>query len=79
MLTFFPPEVFASRNSKIKNVLKVALKYLRSKFMSGSNLSIGIFIFSGVTQLDFTGPYEVFSRIPNVRIFLFARSKEPIV
>lgn len=49
------------------------------EFMSGSNFSIGIFIFSGVTQLDFTGPYEVFSKIPNVKIFLFAQSKEPVV
>ncbi|EKR65678.1 cyclohexyl-isocyanide hydratase family protein [Leptospira weilii str. 2006001853] len=79
MLTFFPPEVFASRNSKIKNDLKVALKYVRSEFMRGSNLSIGIFIFSGVTQLDFTGPYEVFSRIPSAKIFLFAQSKKPVV
>ncbi|WP_052757217.1 DJ-1/PfpI family protein [Leptospira santarosai] len=47
--------------------------------MSASNFSIGIFIFSGVTQLDFAGPYEVFSKIPNVNIFLFAQSKELVV
>ncbi|PJZ54070.1 DJ-1/PfpI family protein [Leptospira adleri] len=46
--------------------------------MSGSNFSIGIFIFPGVTQLDFTGPFEVFSRIPKAKVFLFAQSKETI-
>ncbi|WP_061271037.1 DJ-1/PfpI family protein [Leptospira interrogans] len=46
--------------------------------MPHANFSIGIFIFPGVTQLDFTGPYEVFSRIPNVKIFLFAQSKDPV-
>ncbi|AYV55408.1 DJ-1/PfpI family protein [Leptospira kmetyi] len=46
--------------------------------MPGSNFSIGIFIFPGVTQLDFTGPFEVFSRIPNAKVFLFAQTKGPI-
>ncbi|XDD50841.1 DJ-1/PfpI family protein [Leptospira sp. WS92.C1] len=46
--------------------------------MSASNFYIGIFIFPGVTQLDFTGPFEVFSRIPNARVFLFAQTKEAV-
>lgn len=46
--------------------------------MPSANFSIGIFIFSGVTQLDFTGPYEVFSRIPNAKVFLFAQTKGAI-
>ncbi|TGK34659.1 DJ-1/PfpI family protein [Leptospira gomenensis] len=47
--------------------------------MSDSSFSIGIFIFPGVTQLDFTGPFEVFSRIPKAKVFLFAQNTDPIM
>jgi cyclohexyl-isocyanide hydratase len=47
---------------------------------SGMNrpISIGIVMFSGVTQLDFTGPYEVFTRFPNINLYLLSNSLEPI-
>jgi cyclohexyl-isocyanide hydratase len=35
-------------------------------------------MFSGVTQLDFTGPYEVFTRFPNINLYLLSNSLEPI-
>ncbi|HEY9804767.1 MAG TPA: DJ-1/PfpI family protein [Leptolyngbyaceae cyanobacterium] len=41
-------------------------------------ISIGIVLFSGVTQLDFTGPYEVFTRFPNINLYLLSNSLEPI-
>jgi cyclohexyl-isocyanide hydratase len=40
--------------------------------------SIGIVLFEGVTQLDFTGPYEVFARMPRTRVWLVAPSLAPI-
>ena len=41
-------------------------------------LSIGMVLFDGVTQLDLTGPYEVFSRMPNTRVHLIAAAPTPV-
>ncbi|MBD2502885.1 DJ-1/PfpI family protein [Anabaena azotica] len=41
-------------------------------------ISIGIVLFPGVTQLDFTGPYEVFTRFPHINLYLMSESLEPI-
>lgn len=41
-------------------------------------LSVGLVLFEGVTQLDFTGPYEVFSRMPGARVHLIAESTMPL-
>lgn len=35
-------------------------------------------LFPGVTQLDFTGPHQVFSRLPGAEVLLASRSGEPI-
>ena len=35
-------------------------------------------LFQGVTQLDLTGPYEVFARMPNTRVHLIAASMAPV-
>ncbi|MEH2057358.1 MAG: DJ-1/PfpI family protein [Nostoc sp.] len=43
-----------------------------------SSLSIGIVLFPNVTQLDFTGPYEVFAKLPNTQLYLLAETLEPI-
>ncbi|MEH1870949.1 DJ-1/PfpI family protein [Nostoc sp.] len=43
-----------------------------------SSLSIGIVLFPNLTQLDFTGPYEVFAKLPNVQLYLLAQTLEPI-
>jgi cyclohexyl-isocyanide hydratase len=42
------------------------------------SLSVGLILFEGVTQLDFTGPYEVFSRMPGAKVHLVAESLAPI-
>jgi cyclohexyl-isocyanide hydratase len=42
------------------------------------SLSVGLVLFEGVTQLDFTGPYEVFSRMPGATVYLVAESMTPI-
>ena len=42
------------------------------------SLSVGLILFEGVTQLDFTGPYEVFSRMPGTKVHLVAESTAPL-
>ena len=39
--------------------------------------TIGMVLFPNLTQLDLTGPYEVFCRMPNTRVHLVAASHEP--
>ena len=39
---------------------------------------MGLVLFEGVTQLDFTGPYEVFSRMPAAKVHLVAESAAPV-
>jgi cyclohexyl-isocyanide hydratase len=41
-------------------------------------LTIGALIFSRMDQIDFTGPFEVLSRIPNSTIHPVAKTKSPI-
>lgn len=43
-----------------------------------STFAIGIVLFPNVTQLDFTAPYEVFTKLPNTQIYLLAETLEPI-
>ena len=42
-------------------------------------LVIGMVLFPGLTQLDLTGPYEVFSRIPGARVKLLAANMDPVI
>ena len=39
---------------------------------------IGMLIFPDMTQLDFTGPYEVFGQIPGAEIRVISTSMEPV-
>ncbi|WP_374546160.1 DJ-1/PfpI family protein [Rhodoblastus sp.] len=39
---------------------------------------IGLLLFPGVTQLDMTGPYEVFAKFPEARVDLVAKDLEPV-
>ncbi len=39
---------------------------------------IGMLIFPEMTQLDFTGPYEVFAQLPGCEVKVIARSLEPV-
>jgi cyclohexyl-isocyanide hydratase len=43
-----------------------------------SSVTIGMVLFPNLTQLDLTGPYEVFSRLPGVRLLLLADSLTPV-
>ena len=41
-------------------------------------MKIGFLLFNNLTQLDFTGPYEVFARMPEAEIFLVAKNISPV-
>src|SRR5262245_61292910 len=44
-----------------------------------SGFTIGLLIFPRMTQLDFTGPFEVFARIPEARVHVLWKRIEPVV
>lgn len=43
-----------------------------------NQLQIGALIFPGIDQIDFTGPFEVFSRLPGATYQVIAKDKKPI-
>ena len=43
-----------------------------------NHLTIGCLIFPRMDQIDFTGPFEVLSRIPNSTIHVIAKTKSPL-
>ena len=43
-----------------------------------SLFNIGFVIFPNLTQLDFTGPLQVLSRLPQSTIHIVAKSREPV-
>jgi cyclohexyl-isocyanide hydratase len=44
-----------------------------------SSYSIGLLLFPKLTQLDLTGPYEVFSRAPGAEVHLIWKTPDPVV
>jgi cyclohexyl-isocyanide hydratase len=42
-------------------------------------LKAGFLLFPGLTQLDFTGPYEVLARLPELEIYTIAEEAGPVV
>ena len=46
--------------------------------MSDRNLTIGMLAFPRMTQLDLTGPFETFARIPEAKVHLLWKRKEPV-
>lgn len=41
-------------------------------------MRIGLLLFPGLTQLDLTGPLEVFNRMPGAEVALIWKSLEPV-
>lgn len=39
---------------------------------------IGLLLFPKITQLDMTGPYEVFTKFPDAEVLLVAKTMEPV-
>ncbi len=46
--------------------------------MTAPVVRIGLLAFPQVTQLDLTGPFEVFARLPNTEVYLVAKSLDPV-
>jgi cyclohexyl-isocyanide hydratase len=44
-----------------------------------TQLHIGLLVFPRMTQLDMTGPFEVFARIPNANVHLVWKRIEPVM
>jgi len=42
-------------------------------------LDIGMLLYPGLTQLDLTGPFEVLHRVPDARVHLAWKTREPVV
>jgi cyclohexyl-isocyanide hydratase len=47
--------------------------------MAEAPIEIGLVLFPRLTQLDLTGPFEVFARIPGARVHLVWKAIEPVV
>lgn len=45
---------------------------------NGTSRQIGMLLFPALTQIDFTEPYEVFSRMPETTIHVVAKTLEPV-
>lgn len=43
------------------------------------SISIGLLLFPSLTQLDLTGPYEVFVRAPGTTVHLIWKDLQPVV
>lgn len=44
-----------------------------------NKLEIGFLLFPNLTQLDLTGPYEVFGRLPDARVRLAWKTRDPVI
>jgi cyclohexyl-isocyanide hydratase len=45
---------------------------------SNGTLQIGLLLFPRLTQLDLTGPFETFARIPDATVHLIGKTDEPV-
>jgi cyclohexyl-isocyanide hydratase len=46
--------------------------------MSAPPLRIGLLLFPEITQLDLTGPYEVFTKLPGAEVRLVWKTLDPV-
>ena len=47
--------------------------------ISTEDFSIGLLLFPRMTQLDLTGPFEVFARMPGAAVHLLWKDRQPVV
>ena len=52
--------------------------HLREDGLSSKHLTIGCFVFPRQDQIDFTGPFEVLSRLPNSTVHVIGKTKDPV-
>ena len=43
------------------------------------SFEVGLLVFPDITQLDMTGPYEVFTKFPNANVHLVWKDRDPVV
>ena len=48
------------------------------KTMSEGSFHIGMVIFDQMTNLDFVGPVDMFSRVPQIKLHILAKSTQPL-
>jgi cyclohexyl-isocyanide hydratase len=46
--------------------------------MTGQSFTIGLLLFPRLTQLDMTGPFEVFKRLPGAKVHLIWKTLDPV-
>lgn len=46
--------------------------------MSDATFHVGLLLFPDITQLDMTGPYEVFTRMPGSRVDVLWKNRDPV-
>jgi cyclohexyl-isocyanide hydratase len=54
------------------------LRTIRKALIMSAPLQIGLVLFPKVTQLDFTGPLQVFSSVPGAKVHLIWKRIEPV-
>src|SRR5437868_7404350 len=54
------------------------MNLLKNSPSSTKPLQVGMVLFPNLTQLDLTGPYEVFARMPNTTVYLVAATAAPV-
>jgi cyclohexyl-isocyanide hydratase len=54
-------------------------QFLAPRGRNMTRVQIGLLIFPRMTQLDMTGPFEVFARVPNAAVHLIWKRIEPVV
>jgi cyclohexyl-isocyanide hydratase len=57
---------------------KLREQNIERPFLMSTPLQIGIVLFPRVTQLDFTGPLQVFSSVPDAKVHLIWKRIEPV-
>ena len=55
-----------------------AVQGIAAQPQQSGRLDIGMLIYPGIDQIDFTGPFEVLSRLPGARIFVLAKTLSPV-
>jgi cyclohexyl-isocyanide hydratase len=56
---------------------KIFVSFLSADFYT--MVKIGMVLFTGMTQLDLTGPLEVFTRFPDTTVHLVSITKDPVI
>jgi cyclohexyl-isocyanide hydratase len=69
-------KILPSTNSAARHGLAVVQKERR--IATARILRVGMILFPGLDQMDFTGPFEVFSRLPEATVHVLWKNLEPV-